>query len=367
MKKYIIIILILLVASCKQGADVTSDDMTYDGLMLTKEQQEKAGITTTKLKIVDIPQYISVRGVVDVPPSHRASISVFHGGYVSDLDLLPGKAVNKGDLLFTLQNPAYIDMQQAYLEVKERIEFLKADYERQKTLASEAISSEKKYKQAESDYLVAKAKLESLKEQLKLININLDELENGKVISTVAVYAPISGFVSDLVINKGSFLAPQDVAMQIVNTDHVHLELTVYEKDITAVQKGQKIKFRTDDSDSLLLGEVHLIEKSIDLEKRSVQVHGHLPATYPQLVVGAYIDAMIETGIKKNYALPVDAIVDLDGAQFIAVKSTTTEGDFFEKVSVETGLKTGNWVEVMEPGELLNKEIVITGAYEAIN
>lgn len=357
----------LLAASCKQTVEAP-DNETMNGIVLTEEQQMKAGIKTEKLKVVDIPVYTSVRGVVDVPPSHRASISVFHGGYVRDFDLLPGKEVRKGELLFRLQNPDYIDFQQAYLEVKEQIDFLKTDYERQKTLASESISSEKKYKKAESDYLVAKAKRQSLKEQLELLNINIENLEKGKVVNSISIYSPIAGFVSNLTANQGAYLSPKDVAMEIINTEHMHLELKVYEKDVMKLKEGQKILFKVDESDTTLHGEVHLIEKAIDSKERSVQVHGHIPNSHSQLVVGAYVDAAIVTGINSGYALPVDAVVDMDGLQFVAVKSSKIkDGSLFEKVEVKTGQRFNEMVEILDANKLLDREIVVSGAYDVIN
>lgn len=365
MKYIIIIILTLVVSACTKAPDVTESE-TSEGLILSIEQQQKMGIRTDSLRKVEIPEYISVRGIVDVPPTQRASISVFHGGYVRYLDLLPGQEIKRGDLLFTLQSPEYINMQQAYLEVKERISFLAADYERQKALVSEAISSEKKFKQAESDYLVAKARLDGLREQLKLINISIVKLENGEVTNEINVYAPISGFVSDLAINKGIYLSPQDIALQIINTDHIHLELKVYEKDVMKIKVGQKIVFKVEESDTPLTGEVHLIEKSIDSQERAVQVHGHLPEVNANLVVGAFVEAKIEIGVFQRYALPLDAVVDMDGAKFIAVKSTQSENSF-TKMQVKTGIQTKEWIEIVETIGLLDKQIVISGAYEVIN
>lgn len=363
--KYILIISTLFLIACNQELE-GSNDQVEEGVFLTADQQNQAGIQTAQLKQMDIPQRISVRGIVDVPPTHRASISVFHGGYVRYFDLLPGKRVRKGDLLFTLQNPEYISMQQAYLEVKEQIAFLEADYNRQKALVADAISSEKKFRQAESDYLVAKAKQESLKEQLELINIDIAQLEEGEIVNSVRVYAPISGFVSDLSINKGAYLSPQDVAMQIVNTEHMHLELKVYERDVTKLKEGQRIEFKVNESDSLLYGEVHLIEKVIDSKDRSVMVHGHIPDSYSQLVVGAYIEAWITTGIYKGYAVSAGAIVDMDGMQYVAVKDSRGGKDLFQKIEVQTGQRNGDLVEVIDVSKLIEKEIVVKGAYEAI-
>ena len=63
-----------------------------------------------------------------------------------------GDKVTKGQALLTLQNTEFLDIQKEYLEVAEQINYLKSEYERQKTLYDEKISSQKNYLKAESDY-----------------------------------------------------------------------------------------------------------------------------------------------------------------------------------------------------------------------
>lgn len=366
-KSIIFLSSILVMISCSAPSNEADEpEVMTNQISLTKEQISKSRIETGPLKKVDLAQYVTARGIIDVPPTHRASINVFHGGFVRKLDLLPGQQVGKGELLFTIQNPEFITMQESYLETKSKLSFLESDYERQKQLVSESITSEKKFKQAESDYQVMKAKLESMRGQLELINVNIKTLEKGTIVSSVPVYAPIAGFVSDLSINKGKYLSPQDVALQVINTEHMHLELKVYEKDVSKLKEGQKISFKVDNDDRVLEGEVHMIEKAIDQNERSVNVHGHLPEDSKGLVVGMYAEARIEVGTTKAYALPSEAIVDMDGAQFILYKVNSNQ-DLFEKVEVKTGIRSGEWTEIKNYAELENKELVFRGAYDVMN
>lgn len=43
--------------------------------------------------------------------------------------------------------------------------------------------------------------------------------------------------------NVGKYINPQDVIMDITNSEDLHVELTVYENDIPRVKKGQRIRF----------------------------------------------------------------------------------------------------------------------------
>lgn len=369
-KLYIYTILVGLFAiSCTQESESTDLPMAdVSALSLSTEQFQALGVELGSLNQVSFPEYIAVRGLIDVPPTHRASINVFHGGYVHNLDLLPGKQVKRGELLFTLQNPAFIDIQKNYLEVQAKLNFLESDYLRQRQLSEEAISSEKKYKQAESDYLMAKAELSSLKEQLVLININPQKLSSDNIRSEVPIYSPIDGFVTKLDVNRGAYLTPEREAMQIINATHKHLELKVYEKDVTRIKEGQRIQFRIDDSENLYTGEVHMIEKSINQEDRTVQVHCHLPDVESPFIVGMYVEAEVELNVSSVYALPRSALVDMDGKQMIVVKRSEADGQMeFDYLEVVPGRISGDLVEVLNASSLVEKQIVLKGAFELLN
>src|SRR5690554_1745832 len=74
---------------------------------------------------------IKVNGYIEVPMQGRATVSSYYGGYVKQNKLLTGQQVKKGELLFVLENPEYIQMQQDFLETKSQLAYLKSDFERQ--------------------------------------------------------------------------------------------------------------------------------------------------------------------------------------------------------------------------------------------
>jgi hypothetical protein len=71
-----------------------------------------------------------------------------------------------------------------------------------------------------------------------------------------------------------------------------------------------------------------------------------------------FVQAEIYVSEVKHLALPEDALIREDGKTYAFEK--TEEG--FEKIQVQTGLRTEGWVQVM--GEnLAQKEFVMKGAY----
>ncbi|MEQ8925634.1 MAG: efflux RND transporter periplasmic adaptor subunit [Fulvivirga sp.] len=296
MKSLNIIILFSLTAfllSCEDGQNQLADDSQVNNSKtgaienLTKNAAPKDPVDNNS---------IQVRGYIEVPPENKVIISAYYGGYVRSLSLLNGQYVKKGEYLFSLTNPDYLNMQQEYLTAKENIEFMQSDYNRQKELANENIASEKSFSKVEADYRTAKSKFQGLKEQLKLLNININKLEQGDFSPTINIYAPIGGMISMINISTGQYLDAKVPAVEIVNTDHLHLELEVYERDIAKVKKGQPITFMVPEySSAQLNASVYLINSIIHAEKRTAGIHAHIESSLDsiQLMPGMFVEAEI--------------------------------------------------------------------------
>ncbi len=71
----------------------------------------------------------------------------------------------------------------------------------------------------------------------------MNKLEKGEIQPTVNLYAPISGYVTEVNVNLGKYVSPTDVMFEIVDTEHLHAELTVFERDVPRLKIGQKVRF----------------------------------------------------------------------------------------------------------------------------
>lgn len=289
-------VLVLNACSSQQPNDTNVEDSVSTASLTTNDNPNKQ--EQTNMQADSTGDFISVRGYVDVPPEQRVSVSPFYGGYIKEIMVLPGSQVNKGEVLFTMENPLYIQLQEQYIEATEQLEYLKEDYERQKVLATEEIVSRKNYKKAESDFKVMTAKANGLREQLNMLGLSIAAIEKGQFSSSVSVKSTIKGNVTAVNIQKGIYLDPKDVAVSIINTDHLHLELEVFEQDASRIQEGQKIWFTVPEmSHQEYQGSVHLVVPSIDLQKRTILVHGHIDEEHESTFLpGMYVDAKIVVG-----------------------------------------------------------------------
>lgn len=366
----IVAITIFIFSACnnsKTTENAINENIKNPNLITVSEAQFKsAGMELKIMEQQTFAEIIKTNGFIDVPPTDRAMVSAIMGGYVKISHLLIGTKVKRGQLLLTIENPDFIEIQQNYLELNETLAYLKNEFERQKTLFNEKITSEKNYLKAESDYKSSLAQFNGLGQKLRLMNININNVKAGKFTSTIPVYAPINGSVTQVYASVGKFMNESDVLVEIIDDLHKHIELVIFEKDVMNVKEGQKIRFKLpENSTNWYDAEVHLIGKSIDEKNRTVKVHGHLENEKQDFLVGMFVEAEIVTNEVQRMALPISAIIEEDNSYAILLLTEQKDGNYqFEKRTVEIGLKNENFVEVIDSeNSLKDKQILVKGVF----
>lgn len=361
----------LLLFSCKEAKTEETTVADSDLISVTASQFKSAGMEIANPSEQNFDVTVKATGKIDVPPQNRAQITSFVGGYVKSTQLLVGDKVVKGQALLTLENTEFLDVQKEYLEVAEQINYLKSEYVRQKTLFDEKITSQKNYLKAESEYRRAKGMYQSLKEKLKLLNINPAQVEKGKLTSTVTIYAPISGDIVVMNAHLGMHINPSDVILEIIQTDHLHLELAIFEKDILKIKKNQDILFTVPEaSKEVFNAKVHLVGKSIEGNDRTINVHGHLDDQIKQrLLTGMFVEANVIVDSKKALAIPKDALLNEQNKNFVLLVSESKNANYsFKKVAVTIGTISEDYVEMIPDNQVnVNSKIVTKGAYDIAN
>jgi len=360
--KSLMLLSALVLAACnnseKESPLLTSPEGRDDIVHLSKAQFENAKMEVGQLTEKPFAETVQTSGMIDVPPQSRAVISAFAGGYIKNTPLLVGNKVSKGQRLVTLENPEFITMQQNYLETAEQLSYLKSEYERQKIMFDEKITSQKSFLKAESEYKSNLARYNSLKKNLEMLNINPASVQAGNIVSAVNIYSPIDGNVTQVYVNTGTYVSPADKIMEIMNTDHIHLELKVFEKDLLQLKKGQEILFTVPEaSKEIFKGEVHLVGTSIDPNTRIALIHGHIDEKDEQnFTAGMFVEAQIVTGTSNQWALPENAVVEMEGKHYV-LKIENETADEFEILPVEVKIgATYNGFTAIEKAEEFKPE-----------
>lgn len=372
MKNLYILLFATLFLACgnKEQTTETNTEVSANSnqIEITKQQFESQNMQFGQLTTQSFNTVVKANGVIDVPPENRASVSTFINGYISKIPLLIGDKVKKGQFLASLTNTEIVEIQQQYLEVSSELKYLKNEFTRQKTLFDEKITSEKNYLKAESNYKSSLANYNGLRQKLQMMNLNPTEVEQGKITSTINLYAPISGYITKVNVSNGSFVSSASELLEIINTDHIHLELNVFEKDILNIKKDQEILFRVPEaSEKIYQAEVHLVGTSINSD-RTIKVHGHLKDESIRFITGMFVEADIISSSEKGIAIPTKAIKKSDDKYFaLALNSQKENSYLFDKIYLNTGLKTEDYIQVKNFEAFKNKKILTTGIYMLLN
>lgn len=308
-------------------------------------------------------QGLKVNGELDVPPENLVAITAPLGGVVERTTLLQGARVRRGEVLATIRNPEFATLQQEYLQAAAQLRLARADFERQQTLFKEEVAPEKNFQRARAEYEGQQASVSALAARLRLAGLPV----GGPMTTTVTLRAPKEGFVRAVNVSAGQSVGPTDVLFELVDPDHLHVELTVFERDAPRLQKGQLVRF-TLGSDSVgqeRLARVYLVARTVGPE-RTVRVHAHPEPEDPTLLPGTFVRAVIETGRADVPVLPDAALVRYAGHDYAFVLEKPGS---YRMVPVRRGLSEDGYTQITFPpeaGHLDSVTFVTAGAYSLL-
>jgi cobalt-zinc-cadmium efflux system membrane fusion protein len=185
---YILYILsfFFVLVSCGQkdnaGATTEATEIATDLVTLSDVQLQSAKVEIGKARAKkSMSTVLKVNGAVDVPPQSMVSISAPLGGYLKSTKLLPGMYLKKGEVIATMEDQQYIQLQEDYLVTKSNLAYAEAEFLRQQELNLSKSSSDKIFQQARMEYDNQKIRLRALAEKLQLINIRPQQLNEQNI------------------------------------------------------------------------------------------------------------------------------------------------------------------------------------------
>ena len=268
---------------------ISLEVLPEDIVELRADQIKLANIELGYVEMQTLGNRLKVNGVISVAPQNLATVCMPLGGFIKNTTLLPGNAVNKGQILAVIENQDFVDIQQNYLEARNKLIFAEADFKRHTDLYKDDVYSEQNVQQVTVEYRNQKAMVKSLEQKLLLIGINPEQLREDNISSSVNIVSPIKGFLKSVNVNIGKFVSSTDVLFEIVNSDKLFLELTLFEKDADKVASGQKIKFFINNETEEHEAVITQTGKSVDDDK-TFRVYASVTSSCKNLMPGMYVN-----------------------------------------------------------------------------
>jgi RND family efflux transporter MFP subunit len=334
---------------------------------LTNEQMKSIGVQLGQIEEKQLTASLKANGVLQVPNQNKASINTVYSGVVRSLLIQPGNTVSKGQTIATIANPDFLRVQEEYLGINPRITLAEQEYNRQKELNQGNAGALKNLQAAETELNTLRTRRSSLQQQIQLMGINPASLSNGKLISVLAVRSPINGVVSNVTVKMGSYVDVSTVVAEIVDNSQLHLDLYVYEKDLSKLKNNQLIHFTlTNNPGKEYDAQIYSLGSSFEGVSKAVTVHAKVQGDKMGLIDGMSITAVISLEKATVKAVPTDAIVTYQGQDYVFMQTQkqSDTGLTFEKIPVARGTTDVGYTEITLLKEIpADAHIVVKGAF----
>jgi HlyD family secretion protein len=224
----------------------------------------KAGIKVS----VETPELRTITEIVTasgkIQPETEVKISPDVSGEIVELYIKEGDDVSKGDLLLKIKPDIYLSAvdrarasvnsakankanSEAFLEqIKAKYKQTKNSYERSKVLWEQETISKADYESALSSYEMVNAELEAAKKSIESAKFSVQSAEAslseaGENLRKTTIYAPMSGTISMLNVEKGErVVGTMQMAgtemLRIANLNRMEVKVDVNENDIVKVK-----------------------------------------------------------------------------------------------------------------------------------
>ncbi len=350
-------------AEAEAGHDVHQEE----GVHLSPEQIAAMDIRFGTPSEVKLNDYLSATGTLGLPPNAYVSVSARASGFVRNVaNYVEGDFVQRGAVLGYLENPDFIDLQQRFLEVRAELNYLKQELVRQQQLYADSAGVLSTVQQLESQVAARIATLAGLEERLQYLGIQPRNVSPERISQRITLFAPRSGFITKISLHDGMYVEPSTQLMELIDEDHLHLELDVFERDIAKVEKGQRVTYRIPSlGNEAYEAEIHVIGKEFNEENKTVRVHAHLQGEQPPFIRDRFAEVRIWLDDATVTAIPESALVREGELHYVyAVDSSGVGALAFTPLRVNPGVTEAGFTAIRFVDPLpAGARLVTEGAY----
>lgn len=279
-----------------------------------------------------LEKLIRTVGRVAVDERRLAKVTIKFHGWIERLFVSAmGDHVKKGQELFTIYSPDLVATQEEYLL---------------------ALQGRKQLGQSEFPEVARSSQelLEATRHRLHLWDISeahIRNLEHTKqVMKTLPIHSPITGTVIRKEVLQGAHVEPGEELYTIADLRRVWILADIYEYELSFVKKGQNAAVTLSyDPGTVLTGQVGFIYPTLDPKTRTAKVRFELDNAGEKLKPDMYANVELRVNLGTRLVIPQEAIIESGQKQVVFLH---LGGGKLEPRLVKTGVRTGEWSEVLE-------------------
>lgn len=368
--KYLSIIFVvafLLIQSCtgkKAEPSIESTTEETNEVNLNQDQLKALALQFGDPVKATMGAIIRVQGKIDLPPQNLISVNFPLGGYLKSTKLIPGMHVAKGEVIAVMEDQSIVQLQQDYLSALAKETLARLELDRQHALAAANAGTSRAMQQAEAELKLQAVAARSLQEKLKLIGVDPKGLNESNINGQVPVRSTINGYVSKVNVNTGKYVLPTETMFELIDPEDIHVALTLFEKDLPHVKKGNSVSIRfSDEPGKTYPAEVILVNKGLD-DDRTATAHCHFKVHPQNLMPGMFVEGELAVSNVSVNAVPDEAVVRLGNKQFVFIRKNSST---MEMKPVAIGLSKDGKTEIVSGIEGIPAgSIVMNNAYQLL-
>lgn len=355
----------------KPEARLHEEEHGHDGetlIKMSEAERRKHGIEVATAGPGKMGRELILPGEIVINTDKMAHIVPRVPGVVREVRKTLGDTVRQGEVMAVIESRELANAKAEYLSALEKVSLAEAKYVREETLWKKKISAEMDYLDARQAWAEAKITLRSEEQKLHALGFSHDYLKRlsqmpDEEFTRFEIVAPFDGTVIEKHITRGEVFKDETDVFQIADLSSVWVNVSVYQKDIQSVRKGQAVSISTghdgNPARNPAKAEISFVSPLVKEETRTAFARVILPNPSGQWRPGMFVNVKVTV---EEFSVPV--MIPKSAIQTMEEKSVifVEEGDGFEPRPVKVGRATNGEVEILS-GLSSGERLVVKGAF----
>lgn len=311
-------------------------------------------------------QALTLAGKITYAEDRYSLISSPLQGHVFEVRARLGDRVKAGDVLLVVDSPDIAQAYSDYVKEDSELNYATRAYELAKDLYESKAMALKDLKQAQNELIKAQAEFRRAKERLVFLRISAKELDKPldkqKITSRFEMKSPLAGVVVERAVTPGQSVGGDlaQVLFIVADLDELQVLADLYERDLALVREGQSAVVRVEAYPDIdFPAKVFAVGDVVDPSTRTIKVRALVNNQAHKLKPEMFAQLRLDiSGIGPFLAIPREAVLEVDGKQFVYV---VEEGNRYVKRDVKTVNISPDQTRVLE-GLTQGERIVTKGA-----
>ena len=374
--------MIVTCAGCGHRADKT---VRNKQLVLTEAQEKNADIQTSPLQRMELELQITIPAQFKARNQSIERVYSPIDGKVTDVFVEPGAILKVGQPIVQIKSDEISQIQLEFLEkildIDANINELKAqyalsrqNYNRERTLYSEKISSRAEYETANAEMKKDKANIDALyikrsslanvyRQRLAVYGGSLDRvLQTKQIYPYVTLRASKNGILLERKVNSGEVVEKNKELFNLADLSTIWLVGYAFEKDSSVLHLGEAVTGTLEESTGVINGVLSYVSPILDSTTKTLEVRADIPNKDLKIKPNMYAEMFVNTGMVNVLAIPNDAVEKYGDYYFAYVKIAPHT---YEERKVQIGKKNDKYSEIVS-GIKAGEEVVTKGSFELL-